>query len=168
GCATLHAPEVLLLDEPTSGVDPIARDAFWRMIRDLAGRVGVTVLVTTHYLSEAEACERLALLDAGRLVALGSPAELRASAAGRRGHPLVVECDHYREALRTLRAAGLQATLFGRDIHVLTLDFAHGRARIEAALAAVSISARVRQGEISLENAFIAHVEDSRAEQGSV
>lgn len=75
GCATAHRPAVLFLDEPTAGVDPAARRQFWQVIRELASG-GTTILVTTHYMDEAERCERLAILWRGRLVGVGSPAEL--------------------------------------------------------------------------------------------
>ena len=81
GCALLHRPEVLFLDEPTSGVDPVSRDAFWRLIGEVAAG-GTAVLVTTHYLREAERCDRVAFLDAGRLLALDAPAALRARHGG--------------------------------------------------------------------------------------
>jgi ABC-2 type transport system ATP-binding protein len=77
GCAVLHEPPILFLDEPTSGVDPISRRAFWDLIYDLSSR-GVTVFVTTHYMEEAEYCDRLGLVYAGRLIALGTPSELKA------------------------------------------------------------------------------------------
>ncbi len=163
GCAVLHAPDILFLDEPTAGVDPVARDRFWRIIRDLAHAQGVTVLVTTHYLGEAEDCDRLALLDAGRLVALGSPIEVRDAAAARRGNPVIVQSERYRDALRALRAAGLEAKLFGRDLHVLTRDPVATAHHIEAALTAAGMEARVQRGAISLEDAFIAHIECARA-----
>ena len=76
-CATAHRPDVLFLDEPTAGVDPAARRQFWVVIRELAGR-GTTILVTTHYMDEAERCERVALLWRGKLVALGAPNEITA------------------------------------------------------------------------------------------
>src|SRR5215510_8550099 len=75
-CAVLHEPPVLFLDEPTGGVDPISRRRFWDLIREMAGR-GVTVMVTTHYMDEAEQCDRLALIHAGKLIAVGSVDELR-------------------------------------------------------------------------------------------
>ena len=90
GCAVLHAPDVLFLDEPTSGVDPIARDAFWRIIRDLAGALGITILLSTHYLSEADGCDRIALLDAGNLIKVGSPAEVRQAAAVKCGTLIII------------------------------------------------------------------------------
>ena len=163
GCAVLHAPEVLFLDEPTAGVDPIARDAFWRIIRELARAHGVTVLVSTHYLAEAEACDRLALLDAGQLVAVGAPAEVQAAAAARRGHPLIVQTDQYRQALQALRGAGLDTTLFGRDLHVLTRDPEATGRQIHAVLGAAGLAAQVRLGSMSLEDAFIERVESARA-----
>jgi ABC-2 type transport system ATP-binding protein len=82
GCAILHEPPVLFLDEPTGGVDPIARRQFWRLIDTLSGQ-NVTVLVTTHYLDEAERCHRVALIHGGRLAAIGSPAEVKQTFADR-------------------------------------------------------------------------------------
>ena len=81
GCALLHRPPVLFLDEPTAGVDPAARRNFWRAIHELA-RQGTTVLVTTHYMDEAERCGRLAMLSGGHLIALGTPAEVAAQVGG--------------------------------------------------------------------------------------
>lgn len=83
-CAVLHAPAVLFLDEPTSGVDPLARRRFWQLIQSLTGD-GVAVLVTTHYLEEAEYCDRLGLMDRGRLIASGTQSELRAGLGGEAG-----------------------------------------------------------------------------------
>ncbi len=81
-CALLHQPPVLFLDEPTAGVDPAARRNFWRAIYDLA-RQGTTVLVTTHYMDEAERCARLAMMSGGRLIAIGTPAEVAAQVGGK-------------------------------------------------------------------------------------
>jgi drug efflux transport system ATP-binding protein len=162
GCAVLHEPEVLFLDEPTSGVDPVARDLFWRIIRDLATARGVTVLVTTHYISEAENCDRVALLDSGRLVAADSPSKLRETAVARRGTMLVLYAERYRETLQVLRDGGFEATLFGADIHVITPDPAATSERIQTTLAAAGLGARVRTAPLSLEDAFIALVETAR------
>jgi ABC-2 type transport system ATP-binding protein len=82
GCAILHEPEIVFLDEPTGGVDPLSRRRFWRLIDELASR-GVTVLVTTHYLDEAEHCHRIAIIQAGRLAAMGTVPELKRVFAGR-------------------------------------------------------------------------------------
>lgn len=82
GCALLHQPPVLFLDEPTAGVDPAARRNFWRAIHDLA-HSGTTVLVTTHYMDEAERCDRLAMMSLGRLIAFGTPAEVARAVGGK-------------------------------------------------------------------------------------
>jgi ABC-2 type transport system ATP-binding protein len=79
GCALLHRPQLLFLDEPTSGVDPITRRHFWDFIRQLTAQ-GVTVFVTTHYMDEARHCDRLVMINAGRIVAAGSPTEIVAAA----------------------------------------------------------------------------------------
>ncbi len=79
GCAILHEPPILFLDEPTSGIDPISRRMFWDIIRAMAAR-GITILVTTHFLDEAEFCDRIGFIAAGRLIAMGKPSELKQSA----------------------------------------------------------------------------------------
>jgi ABC-2 type transport system ATP-binding protein len=78
GCAILHEPSILFLDEPTSGVDPLSRRQFWDLIYEMAGK-GVTIFVTTHYMDEAEYCDRLALINQGKIIALGTPGELKSS-----------------------------------------------------------------------------------------
>ena len=157
--AILHEPEILFLDEPTSGVDPVSRRQFWDLIFELAGR-GVTVLVTTHYMDEAERCERLALLDAGRLVGLGSPDELRSRVAGRM---IELSVDRPVSALRVLHGLpGVrQATLHGAAVHVL-LDEVPGRE--DEALRALSAAGHLvrRMGPVPLgmEDVFVALVGD--------
>jgi ABC-2 type transport system ATP-binding protein len=118
GCAIVHEPPLLFLDEPTAGVDPVSRRRFWSMIYGLA-RQGVTVFLTTHYLDEAEHANRVAMLYAGRLVALDTPLGLRAS--GLRGTLLEVACERPMEALAALeRLAGVQeAVLYGTVLHVI-------------------------------------------------
>ncbi len=86
GCAILHEPPILFLDEPTSGVDPVSRRQFWDLIYDLSGR-GTTVFVTTHHMDEAEYCDRLGLIDGGELVAIGSPGELKSRFAPSSARP---------------------------------------------------------------------------------
>ena len=102
GCAILHRPPVLFLDEPTSGVEPEARRLFWDLIHHLASE-GVTILVSTHYMDEAEYCNRIALINAGRLVAIGSPGELRRRELG--GALFELECSALGAALLALRQA---------------------------------------------------------------
>lgn len=118
GCAILHRPPVLFLDEPTSGVEPEARRRFWDLINSLAAD-GVTILVSTHYMDEAEYCNRIALIDAGHLVAIGSPGELRRRALG--GTLLELESPKSGAALAILAAAPgvIEAAIFGDRLHVL-------------------------------------------------
>jgi ABC-2 type transport system ATP-binding protein len=118
GCAVLHRPPILFLDEPTSGVDPISRRLFWDLIHQMAGE-GVTVFVTTHYMNEAEYCNRLAMIDRGRLVALGTPTELKQRAL--KGDLLTVECEPLGHALEIMQTAPgvLDAAVFGDALHVV-------------------------------------------------
>jgi ABC-2 type transport system ATP-binding protein len=118
GCAVLHRPPILFLDEPTSGVDPLSRRQFWELIHQLAAS-GVTVFVSTHYMDEAEYCNRLALIDGGRLVALGTPSELKRAPMG--GTLLLVECEPLGEALAVLEQTPgvIEAAVFGAALHVM-------------------------------------------------
>jgi ABC-2 type transport system ATP-binding protein len=117
GCAILHDPPVLFLDEPTSGVDPIARASFWALIQDLS-KAGRTIFVSTHYMEEAEYCHRLALMYRGKVIALGTPAELK---RGMSGHTLMqLETPDLLETMRALEGmAGVEdVSVFGSGLHV--------------------------------------------------
>ena len=118
GCAVLHRPPILFLDEPTSGVEPASRRRFWDLIHNLASD-GVTVLVSTHYMDEAEYCHRVALINHGRLIATGSPAKLKQTAIG--GELLLVECDALGATLAALQdAPGVRdCSVFGSSLHIL-------------------------------------------------
>jgi drug efflux transport system ATP-binding protein len=156
GCAVLHRPEVVFLDEPTSGVDPLSRRRFWELIQQMSSE-GVTVFVTTHYMDEAEYCNRLALIFRGRLIALGSPSELKIDAV--RGAVLQVECDEPGRALALLRPlAGISdAAVFGNALHVVAADAGAGAAAIREALERGGIGAgRIVKIRPSLEDAFVA------------
>jgi drug efflux transport system ATP-binding protein len=159
GCAILHEPAVVFLDEPTAGVDPIARREFWDLIAGLA-IAGTTVFVTTHYLDEAENCDRLALMYQGRLIALGSPQALRDGM--RAGVMLEVETTDPVRALRVLRASPAlgHATLFGRRLHVLVDDAAEAAPRLRAALEAAGLPvARITPIPLSLEDLFVTFID---------
>jgi ABC-2 type transport system ATP-binding protein len=118
GCAVLHKPPIVFLDEPTSGVDPISRRQFWDLIHTMADG-GVTVFVTTHYMEEAEYCNRLALIFRGKIVALGAPSELKRKSM--KGELLLVECDPLGPAVAALQSAPdvLDAAVFGNALHLV-------------------------------------------------
>jgi ABC-2 type transport system ATP-binding protein len=118
GCAVLHKPPIIFLDEPTSGVDPISRRQFWDLIHKMAGE-GVTVFVTTHYMEEAEYCNRLALIFRGKMVALGTPSELKQKSM--KGELLFVECEPLGPAVEALQSAPmvLDAAVFGNALHLV-------------------------------------------------
>jgi ABC-2 type transport system ATP-binding protein len=158
-CAVLHEPRILFLDEPTSGVDPISRRAFWDLIHAMA-RKGVTVFVTTHYMDEAEYCERLALLHQGRIVAMGTPDELKRTRLDAELLEIVV--DRPVDALERLgrEPAVREVTLFGTAVHASVTDAEATAPAVRAALEAAGI--RVEQlGRItpSLEDVFVSLIE---------
>jgi ABC-2 type transport system ATP-binding protein len=164
GSAIMHEPSVLFLDEPTSGVDPLARRAFWSMINELADR-GAAVLVTTHYLEEAEQCNRLGLMVAGELVAEGSPAQIKAA---QKGHVLEYIVDQPQRAADFLRINGerWRVALFGDRLHVITDDdVRRGEQATTAKLNAFGVRVlQARETRFSLEDVFIGIVEKARLE----
>jgi ABC-2 type transport system ATP-binding protein len=162
GCAILHRPPVLFLDEPTSGVEPEARRKFWDLIHQLAAD-SVTILVSTHYMEEAEYCNRIALINAGRLVAIGSPGELRRRELG--GVLVTLECAALGAALAALRGVPsvIDAAIFGDQMHVL-LHGAEDAAALPALLAAQGITAGAPRAIVpSLEDVFVQLVTRPRA-----
>jgi len=155
GCAVLHRPPILFLDEPTSGVDPLSRRQFWELIQQMA-RQGVTVFVTTHYMEEAEYCNRLALIYRGRIVALGSPTELKQRAM--QGELLKLEAEPLGAALEAVQAAPgvLDAAVFGNALHLVVENAAAARSSLPGHLAARGIAAsRLEPIRPTLEDVFV-------------
>ena len=155
GCAILHEPPIVFLDEPTGGVDPLSRRQFWRLIDELA-RSGVTVLVTTHYLDEAEHCHRIAIIQAGRLAALGTVAELKGIFSGR---PILeVRATQPVEAMRALEAMPEveKTSIFGTAVHAVlrSRDVAPEAIAARLAEAGVTVTA-CSVVEPSLEDVFL-------------
>jgi ABC-2 type transport system ATP-binding protein len=167
GAAIMHEPSILFLDEPTSGVDPIARRAFWRLINTLAD-AGTAILVTTHYLEEAEQCNRLGMMVAGELVAEGAPSAIKNS---RPGHLLELHVDDRQRAVDHLKDTleRWRVSLFGDRLHVIVDgDVDEARRGLEASLAGVGVHVlRARESRFSLEDVFIGIVEQARR-QGKV
>ena len=167
GCAILHNPPVLFLDEPTSGVDPIARQTFWKLIREMA-QANHTIFVSTHYLDEAEYCDRLALMYRGRIIALGTPAELRGALTART--LLRLDTPDPFETMRVLEQLPevCDVSVFGCGLHVglytETLAGIHvaelGIAAVRACLAERNIPInRFEKISPSLEDVFVALIE---------
>lgn len=164
GAAVMHEPSVLFLDEPTSGVDPLARRAFWRMINTFADR-GVAVLVTTHYLEEAEQCNRLGLMVAGELVAQGTPTGIKAAQGG---HLIELLTSAPQRAANILKAEldRWRVSLFGDRLHVIIDEDAQtGIKQITQRLKNEGIDvSRASEEDYSLEDVFIVVVEKARAQ----
>jgi ABC-2 type transport system ATP-binding protein len=161
GCAILHEPPILFLDEPTSGVDPIARRTFWDLIYQLSS-AGQTIFVSTHYMDEAEYCHRVALMYRGKIIALGTPAELKQSLAESH-HLLRLEVSDLVGSMKVLESlAGISdVAVFGGGLHVTVLDPAHSIPEIWSALkqAGVAVSV-VEKIQPSMEDVFVAMIEE--------
>jgi ABC-type multidrug transport system ATPase subunit len=155
GCAILHQPTVVFLDEPTSGVDPLARRQFWHLICSLASQ-GVTIMVSTHYMDEAQHCQRLAFIHQGRLVAMGAPEELRRQAEAGSGQHLEISSPEFGQVFLSLRPHFPQAFLHGSRIHLPTRDPDRDAARIRqlSQTAGLSISHLVTS-PLTMEDTFI-------------
>jgi ABC-2 type transport system ATP-binding protein len=155
GCAILHEPPILFLDEPTGGVDPLSRRQFWRLI-DTLSKEGVTVLVTTHYLDEAERCHRVALIHAGRLAAIGTTREVKRIFAGR---PIVEV--RGAEPVQLMRALDAMAevektSLFGTAVHAVLKDKSAAPEAIAARLGREGLTVEsIDEVPPSLEDVFL-------------
>ncbi|HEV7893216.1 MAG TPA: ATP-binding cassette domain-containing protein [Pyrinomonadaceae bacterium] len=162
GAAVMHEPSVLFLDEPTSGVDPLARRAFWKMINSFADR-GVAVLVTTHYLEEAEQCNRLGFMVAGELVAQGTPTGIKAEQGG---HLIELVTDRPQSAADLLKESmeRWRVSLFGDRLHVIVDEAADAGVRnITQRLGSANIQVlKAHEESYSLEDVFIAVVEKAK------
>ncbi len=159
GCAVLHEPRMVFLDEPTSGVDPVSRREFWDLIDRFAER-GITVMVTTHYMDEAEHCDTLAFIYGGRIIAMGTPDEIKTQQMS--GELLELRTSRIAETLDALAALPevREAALFGRAIHV-TVDRAEAAMpRVTEALAGQGITIEsMAPARVSLEDAFVSIVD---------
>jgi len=159
--AILHQPELLFLDEPTAGVDPVSRRAFWNLLYKLVAD-GVTVFATTHYMDEAEHCHRLAFIQHGRLIAYGTPEEIKRDRM--RGQVLEIDCTQPDVAIGILRQMGTfeDVALYGTQIHTVIEDAVSYKPRITQALAEAGVPVRALDVVVpSLEDCFISSVRSS-------
>jgi len=158
GTAIIHEPEMLFLDEPTAGVDPISRRAFWDLLYDLA-EAETTIMVTTHYMDEAEHCQSLAFIQHGRLVAQGSPEGIKEREM--RGQVLEIDCQDPERAIPILREMGAfeEVALYGAQIHAVAPDVEVLKPRIEKALQQAEVGLHsLAVIAPSLEDVFISSV----------
>ena len=162
-CAILHEPEVIFLDEPTSGVDPSARQAFWELIYQLSSR-GTAVLVTTHYMEEAEQCNRIGMIFGGRLVAMDTPTLLKEKIPGKVYEVEAGDAIRASEVMRQLPDIA-EVSPFGRRLHVLTKTGKTSRTRLRQALAKARITvSSLEEVAPSLEDVFIYVAQETRDE----
>ncbi len=166
GCAILHQPPIVFLDEHTSGVDPISRRQFWDLIYELSAQ-GVTIFVTTHYMDEAEYCDRLGLIYRGELIALGTPHVLKTELM--REDVLEVLCDRAETAMSMLaELPGVkEVAMFGKGLHLVAENGGQAAAEVRKRLAEAGVAVeRIEQITPSLEDVFVSLIEArDRAEQ---
>ena len=163
GCAIVHRPRVVFLDEPTAGVDPISRREFWELIYAMAGE-GVTILVTTHYMDEAELCQRVGFISQGKLAAIDTPERLKQTHM--RGEVLEISCGEPNRALQLLKAAKDsqqlpldEVALYGAQIHTVVSSAEEITPRLHALLENAGIqAARIDRIAPTLEDVFISSV----------
>jgi ABC-2 type transport system ATP-binding protein len=159
GCAILHEPTILFLDEPTSGVDPLSRRGFWQLIYEMS-KAGTTVFVTTHYMDEADYCDRLALIYRGALIAEGTPGELRQKHMTR--DVLEIETENAVLAMEALGRQGVETAIFGSLLHATVKSAPDDVTRLRNLLAGEGIVAqRIEKIIPSLEDVFVTLIEGS-------
>ena len=159
GCAILHEPPIIFLDEPTSGVDPISRRNFWRLIYAMS-REGKTVFVTTHYMDEAEYCDRLALIYRGKIIAEGTPTTLKQEYMER--DILEIEVEQVVDALEVLEQSGIETAIFGSVLHATVTDAGQESQRIRESLVKAGLKVvRIEKIVPSLEDVFVTLIEVS-------
>ncbi|WP_293764313.1 ATP-binding cassette domain-containing protein [uncultured Aquitalea sp.] len=160
GCALVHEPRVLFLDEPTSGVDPLGRRAFWDILFRLSRVDGVAMLVTTHYMSEAEHCDHLALMFAGKVVADASPEAMKQEVIAEAGQLYRLQADNAAALVRPLQEHGFaNVSPYGAALHVLTRE----PERLRKTLAGMGVPADLRERPIAMEDVFVHRVSQLEA-----
>ena len=158
-CAILHEPSILFLDEPTSGVDPLSRRGFWDLIHEMS-KAGTTVFVTTHYMDEADYCDRLALIFRGSIIAEGTPGELRQKHMTR--DVVEIETENVVKAMEILGRSGIETAIFGSVLHATVVSALEDIPRIRQLLVQAGIAVpRIEKIVPSLEDVFVTLIEES-------
>jgi ABC-2 type transport system ATP-binding protein len=159
GCAIIHEPKIIFLDEPTSGVDPIARNNFWKLIKEMAG-VGVTVFVTTHYMDEAGNCDRLALIYKGAIIAMGAPQELKIQCM--KEDVLEISVPSPEDWIERLEKQEFvkEVALFGAALHAIVKDGRLAIPKLRALFSQAGIKdCKIEKIQASLEDVFVSLIE---------
>ena len=160
GCAILHRPRIIFLDEPTSGVDPITRNNFWSIIKDMA-KSGITVFVTTHYMDEAENCDRMTLIYKGNIIAMGTPQEMKTKCMKDEVLQIFVpKSEEWTESIENVPSVK-EAALFGTGIHAIVEDSVKAIPGIEKLFKEKGIKDySIKKIVPSLEDVFVSSIED--------
>jgi ABC-2 type transport system ATP-binding protein len=159
GCAIIHQPKIIFLDEPTSGVDPIARNNFWKLIKGMAGE-GVTVFVTTHYMDEAENCDRLALIYKGAIIAMGEPADLKTQCM--KEDVLKISIPQPEDWIERLKSIDFikEAALFGVALHAIVTNAEKATAILYELFSRGGVKeCNIEKIQASLEDVFVSLIE---------
>ncbi|WP_038056793.1 ATP-binding cassette domain-containing protein [Thermodesulfobacterium hydrogeniphilum] len=155
-CALLHKPPILFLDEPTSGVDPVARRNFWKIIYQISREEGTTVIVSTHYMDEAEHCDRLGLMNRGKLIALGTPEEIKKESENISGYLLQIKTPHFHKAYELIFQEFNENSIYGNKIFVRTFEIENAKEKIKNLLEAQNLLPfEIKQVSVSLQEAFV-------------
>jgi ABC-2 type transport system ATP-binding protein len=160
GCALVHGPRVLFLDEPTAGVDVLGRRKLWDILFHLSRDCGVAILVTTHYMSEAEHCDQLALMHAGRIVASGTPTQMKRSVEESTGRVLEIDTSNARLGAHVLREANFNGVaLHGSHVHVFSRQPEEDALRVELLLRSSGLELRgAHERGVTMEDVFVSRI----------
>ncbi|RKX62444.1 MAG: ABC transporter ATP-binding protein, partial [Thermodesulfobacteriota bacterium] len=163
-CALLHKPPILFLDEPTSGVDPVARRNFWEIIYQVSRQEGTTVIVSTHYMDEAENCDRLGLMNRGRLIALGTPEEIKKESEKFSGSLLQIKTPYFYKAFELISKEFSEISIYGNKIFIRTFEIENAKEKIKNLFESQKLlSFEIEQILIPLQEAFVDFIKREEA-----
>ncbi|MCD6490449.1 MAG: ABC transporter ATP-binding protein [Thermodesulfobacterium sp.] len=163
-CALLHKPSILFLDEPTSGVDPVARRNFWEIIYQVSRQEGTTVIVSTHYMDEAEKCDRLGLMNRGRLIALGTPEEIKKESEKFSGSLLQIKTPHFYKAFELISQEFPEISIYGNKIFIRTFEIENAKKKIKNLFESQKLLPfEIEQILIPLQEAFVDFIKREEA-----
>ena len=163
-CALLHRPPILFLDEPTSGVDPVARRNFWEIIYQVSRQEGTTVIVSTHYMDEAENCDRLGLMNRGKLIALGTPEEIKKESEKFSGSLLQIKTPYFYKAFELVSKEFPEISIYGNKIFIRTFEIENAKEKIKNLFESQKLlSFEIEQILIPLQEAFVDFIKREEA-----